>query len=91
MCNFPHYPRALRRHHNARLKAVRSRHYHVIPFATSSLNKCSTSDQRRLGKALHTPCLCSCWMCGNPRHYGQGPTLAERRAAEAFRLDLRET
>jgi hypothetical protein len=22
---------------------------------------------------------CSCFMCGNPRRYGQGPSMAERR------------
>lgn len=24
---------------------------------------------RAIGMAAHTRCLCSCWMCGNPRRY----------------------
>jgi hypothetical protein len=58
--------RALRRHHAARLKRAR-RFY-------SGLD--NLADPRRYGMVLHTPALCSCWMCGNSRRY-TGPTRAE--------------
>ncbi|MFB9241977.1 hypothetical protein IV454_29305 [Massilia antarctica] len=58
--------RALRRHHAVRLKRAR-RFYSGIDNAT---------DPRRHGILLHTPAVCSCWMCGNPRPY-IGPTIAE--------------
>ena len=31
---------------------------------------------------------CSCWMCGNPRRYGEKP-VAERRADDSRRLAQR--
>lgn len=51
--------RALRRHHAARLKQARR-------FLFSFDNR---TDPRRHGMLLHTPTPCSCWMCGNARHY----------------------
>lgn len=60
--------RALRRHHAARLKRAR-RFY----FARDN-----GADPRSLGMVLHTPAVCSCWMCGNARRI-VGPTLAELR------------
>ncbi|NHZ35642.1 hypothetical protein [Massilia rubra] len=59
--------RALRRHHSARLKRAR-RFYSGID---------NRSDPRRLGILLHTSTLCSCWMCGNARHF-LGPTIPEQ-------------
>lgn len=54
--------RALRRHHVARLKAARRFHW----------GRDIRHDAKSLGKAVDTPCLCSCWMCGNPRrHHGE--------------------
>lgn len=32
-------------------------------------------------KAANNLASCSCWMCGNPRHYGMGPTMQEQRRA----------
>lgn len=58
--------RALRRHQAARIKKAR-RFYFGIDNST---------DLRRVGKLLHTSTWCSCWMCGNPRRYGE-LTLAE--------------
>ncbi len=58
--------RAIRRHHAARLKRIRRFYFGVD----------NRTDPRRLGMVLHTPAPCSCWMCGNPRHYN-GPTRAE--------------
>lgn len=34
-------------------------------------------DPRRLGMLLHTPRMCSCWMCGNERKYFKNRTLEE--------------
>ncbi len=58
--------RAIRRHHAARLKRARRFYFAVY----------NAGDPRRLGLALHTPALCSCWMCGNARRYF-GRTRAE--------------
>jgi len=58
--------RAIRRHHATRLKRAR-RFYHSYDNRT---------DSRRLGMLLHTAAPCSCWMCGNPRHY-EGRTRVE--------------
>lgn len=72
--------RALRRHHAARLKANRRFHWGMD----------LRHEPRRLGIALHTPCTCSCWMCGNPRRYWQGDTLQARSflALEAAQMDV---
>lgn len=58
--------RAIRRHHAARLKRARRFYFGYD----------NSRDPRRLGMLLHTPTLCSCWMCGNPRQCA-GPTRAE--------------
>jgi hypothetical protein len=60
--------RAIRRHHATRLKRARRFYFGCDNFI----------DLRRLGMLLNTATPCSCWMCGNPRHY-QGRTLAELR------------
>ena len=66
--------RALRRYHAKRKKAwVRRtlRHYfmnrHELP-------------ERRVGMYFHTPKVCSCFMCGNPRRFHSELTVQERRA-----------
>ncbi|EAO9319274.1 hypothetical protein OK94_01280 [Salmonella enterica] len=48
--------RAQRRHHERRLKAIR-RHY-------NNARSCSST---HVGMVYHTPCSCSCWMCGHQR------------------------
>jgi len=35
--------------------------------------------ERQIGMALHTPAICSCWMCGNPRRYFGERTVQEQR------------
>lgn len=65
--------RALRRHHAARLKTKRSHYYNA-----------GAGGPVAFGKVYHTPCLCSCWMCGNQRkHHGAG--MQERRSRELYR------
>ena len=66
--------RALRRHHRERLKKKRASYYWWW----------ASSDAKRLGKVVTTPCMCSCFMCGNPRKYykmtGEGRlTIQERK------------
>lgn len=52
--------RALRRHHRQRVKNNRKKYWTVFPHEESP---------KRLGIITTTPCICSCWMCGNPRKY----------------------
>lgn len=68
-------PRALRRHHEGRLKR-RVRQYY---------GGYARSDARAIGRLVHTRQLCSCPMCGNPRRYFGATTLQERWAARAAR------
>ena len=35
-----------------------------------------------IGKASHTPAMCSCHMCGNPRKYWKLKTIQERRTEQ---------
>jgi len=66
---------ALRRHHEKRKKAwVRKTLSHYFMFENDL-------PPRRVGMYARTPKVCSCFMCGNPRHYRGRPTLQERRAA----------
>lgn len=62
--------KALRRHHYRRIKAKQLRLAYV---GTESGTK------RHIGISLHTPCICSCYMCGNPRRLGS-VTLAELKS-----------
>ncbi|TLV16728.1 hypothetical protein FE839_12960 [Klebsiella indica] len=62
--------RALRRHHAARLKSKR-RHY----------RNAYSGGPVAFGKVYHTPCPCSCWMCGHQRRYhGMGRQEIKARA-----------
>lgn len=55
--------RALRRHHTERLKRKRAGYF----FGKAGV------------KVFHTPALCSCPMCGNPRKWFGERTIQERR------------
>lgn len=70
--------RALRRHHVARLKAARR-----FRFGLDLRH-----NAKALGKVVHTPCPCSCWMCGNPRKHFMQVTLQEFRARDQWKLFL---
>ena len=35
--------------------------------------------KRLIGVRAHSPKLCSCWMCGNPRKYFNEKTIQEKR------------
>ncbi|TDN57110.1 hypothetical protein [Azoarcus indigens] len=73
--------RALRRHHLARLKARWLRRACQNPLPPS-WRLAEAERQRYAAVRARTPAPCSCWMCGNPRRWGER-TLAERRAAMA--------
>lgn len=67
--------RALRRHHAARLKRRQCKR--------NAGWLCGLSDEfkrKKTGILLHTPKVCSCFMCGNPRKYLGEPTLQEESA-----------
>jgi hypothetical protein len=70
-----HGARALRRHHLARIKRkwilrVKARSPACDPAGLA----------RRVGLHAGTGCVCSCWMCGNPRRYFGERAVQERRA-----------
>lgn len=62
--------KALRRHHIRRIKANQRR-----------LGYCGlvSPTPKQVGMRLHTPCSCSCFMCGNPRKLGE-VKIAELKA-----------
>lgn len=66
--------RSLRRHHDQRKKAW------VRKNLTHYFYDLAVLPADRVGRYAKTPKVCSCFMCGNPRHYHGGPTLQERRA-----------
>ena len=41
---------------------------------------------RMVGKKAHTPAMCSCHMCGNPRKYWKEKTIQERRNESNTRI-----
>lgn len=75
--------RALRRHHRQRVKNNRKKYWTVFPHEESP---------KRLGIITTTPCICSCWMCGNPRKYYKnskaGMKISEIRKMEAMIMGI---
>lgn len=75
--------RALRRHHRQRVKNNRKKYWTVFPHEESP---------KRLGIITTTPCICSCWMCGNPRKYFKnskaGMKTSEIRKMEAMIMGI---
>ena len=41
---------------------------------------------RMIGIKAHTPAMCSCHMCGNPRKYWKEKTIQERRNESNIRI-----
>lgn len=64
--------RAVRRHHAARLKAKRMYYYNAAAGGLAAV-----------GIVYQTPCLCSCWMCGNQRKH-HGMPIQERKARALY-------
>ncbi|AKO61414.1 hypothetical protein APCEc03_013 [Escherichia phage phiAPCEc03] len=75
--------RALRRHHRQRVKNNRKKYWTAFPHEESP---------KRLGIITTTPCICSCWMCGNPRKYYKnskaGMKTSEIRKMEAMIMGI---
>lgn len=67
--------RAARRRDVARLKKARAGYW-------GSEGK--GLEGRDLGAVVQHPCICSCWMCGNPRKLSGERTVQERRQLEAL-------
>ncbi|MEW6684456.1 MAG: hypothetical protein AB1451_16295 [Nitrospirota bacterium] len=74
--------RALRRHHLSSLKK------RVQAYQCKLADKFADEHDRAriIGRLARTRKGCSCWMCGNPRRFGE-QTVAERRADSAWRHD----
>lgn len=66
--------RALRRHHIVRLKKRRLRDNYWYKDLTPG----------NLGICVNTPCVCSCWMCGNPRKHYNELTRQEIRSIDSY-------
>ena len=60
--------RSVRRHHRERLKNKR-KHYYGERWSEPVV---SEKEEKYWCLAIDTPTPCSCWMCGNPRHYFKG-------------------
>lgn len=58
--------RGLRRHHIERLKKCRQHHWG------------RNLSGKELGKAVNSPCPCSCFLCGNPRRWGEKAVQEKR-------------
>lgn len=71
--------RAIRRHHRARLKKYRARHY------GGPSDRQGRELARWYGGVVTTATRCSCWMCGNPRRYHNELTIQERRMLAGLR------
>lgn len=41
-------------------------------------------DEINIKKRYHTKCVCSCFMCGNPRKYFGEETIQEKRSKNKF-------
>lgn len=56
---------SFRRHHEARIKSRERKKHKQLPSIWA------ITTPKSIGKAAATPCMCSCYMCGNYRkHYG---------------------
>lgn len=64
--------RSIRRAHYYRLKTKRKKYFSAMNCMDSN------PSARRLGITLHTPCRCSCTMCGNPRKWFNQMTIQEQ-------------
>jgi hypothetical protein len=71
--------RGIRRHHLQRLKKARAFDH--------AIGESRQGDSSALGRHVNTPAKCSCWMCGNPRHYFDEKSRQERIQDEKFVAD----
>ena len=67
--------RAVRRHHRERLIKNRKNYW---GYGNGWLEKEMPTEN--YNTLVNTPCVCSCWMCGNPRRRHKQITKAEHQA-----------
>ncbi len=75
-----HKTRGMRRHHAARVKNNRRSYWNI-----------GDGSVRSKGVIAQTPCLCSCYMCGNPRRYGGYISKQEYKAHLFYCEDMIES
>lgn len=74
------FNRSVRRHHITRLKKIRSKYYWSWDY----------KNPKQVGKLVHTPALCSCHMCGNPRKHFRQRSFSELIDDFKFNYELLE-
>lgn len=67
--------RALKRHHDARIKVKRTQYVNTWTEATRPVR---VPTDKEIGRKACTPTNCSCYMCGNPRKYDGELTREEK-------------
>jgi hypothetical protein len=84
------FSRAQRRHDYRRLQKKRDRHW---GYGKNGWRD-SRMPHRMKGMVANTPALCSCPMCGNPRHNGwdtnEKRTIQERKFDEVWEYEIEE-
>lgn len=73
------FNRAVRRHHTSRLKKNRANYWNW-----------QSKDPRCLGMVVHTPKLCSCFMCGNARKFYRRLDIDEISHLEILKYEMCE-
>lgn len=63
----------------ARTKAERRHHARRVKANRKTYNNAGARSPAHIGKVAVTPCLCSCWMCGNRRSL-EGLRAASKQA-----------
>lgn len=73
--------RSLRRHHRQRIRKNRSEHLEKDVVYKHSYHKMASMQ-------VNTACVCSCFMCGNPRKFFNEKTIQERSLEELEKKEL---
>lgn len=71
---------AFRRHQESKRKAWVKR--------TLKHNWAGSLTPTRIGVLAHSPALCSCYGCGNPRKYSGEGKISEIRLLESMKLEI---
>jgi hypothetical protein len=67
--------RAWRRHQEKKKKSKMQKKFDFENWAPMN----DDEFKRLIGIQAHSPKMCSCWMCGNPRKYFNEMTIQEKR------------
>lgn len=76
-------PRSIRRGHVARLKDKRKRYWNNWFWKEGK-----EGADKSLGRLIHTPALCSCPSCGNPRKHFHQRTIHEISFDQLYSKEL---